>query len=452
MKIRTKLMLSMSILIVFILLCLLAVTHIQFFIVRDLAYYNDKDAFKLIQEEFEQYYADHNDSWEGVHDEQFEHSLEFAEIALIVDGNVLYQQGQLDIESMQADGFHISLFEHDQKIGRLFVMNDSQYKTYEFKNMWYNILPNTLLVSILLTTVAALGIIFLLSWRMSRPVRKIVAGINEIRQGDANVLFPVRRKDEFGAIARALQEMNHSLASAEQSRKQLFSDVAHELKTPLMVIQGEMELAQERDVPLTPEKLSSLLDEVLRLSRLVHDVLDLSKLEAGGTELRPSVENIVEIVSELIEKTQFLAEDKHIGLSMHASEDVIEVSVEKSRILHALYNILINAIHYTNEGGQVQLHVERMYSSDRKAEVVRIVIEDNGVGIPQEDLPHIFNRFYRADHSRSRPNGGTGLGLAIAQQNIIVHKGWIEVFSEAAKGTAFSVFLPTAKERLSENL
>ncbi|MCJ8012232.1 ATP-binding protein [Paenibacillus sp. KQZ6P-2] len=224
------------------------------------------------------------------------------------------------------------------------------------------------------------------------------------------------------------------------------------MKTPLMVIQGEMELAQEKDVPLTPEKLSSLLDDVLRLSRLVHDVLDLSKLEAGGAELRPSAENIVEMVSGLIEKTQFLAEEKHIGLSMHASEDVIEVSVEKSRILHALYNILINAIHYTNEGGQVQLHVERMYSHDRQDEVVRIVIEDNGIGIPQEDLPHIFNRFYRADHSRSRPNGGTGLGLAIAQQNIVVHKGWIEVRSEAVKGTAFSVFLPTAKERLRENL
>ncbi|TVY04348.1 HAMP domain-containing histidine kinase [Cohnella terricola] len=452
MKIRTKLMLSMSILIVFILFSLLAVTHIQFFIVRDLAYYKDKVAFKLLQEEFEQYYADHNDSWEGVHDEQFEHSRGFAEIAMVVGGKTLYQQGRLDIEIMQADGFHISLHEHDQKIGRLFVMNDSQYKTYEFKNMWYNILPNTLLVSLLLTAVAALGIIFLLSWRMTRPIRKIVAGIHGIRQGDANVIFPVRRKDEFGAISRALQEMNQSLASAEQSRKQLLSDVAHELKTPLMVIQGEMELAQERDVPLTPEKLSSLLDEVLRLSRLVHDVLDLSKLEAGGTELRPTAENIVEMVSVLIEKTQFLAEDKHIGLSMHASEDVIEVSVEKSRILHALYNILINAIHYTNEGGQVQLHVERMYSPDLQDEVVRIVIEDNGVGIPQEDLPHIFNRFYRADHSRSRPNGGTGLGLAIAQQNIVVHKGWIEVRSEAVKGTAFSVFLPIAKERVRENL
>ncbi|WP_246120276.1 sensor histidine kinase [Cohnella terricola] len=442
----------MSILIVFILFSLLAVTHIQFFIVRDLAYYKDKVAFKLLQEEFEQYYADHNDSWEGVHDEQFEHSRGFAEIAMVVGGKTLYQQGRLDIEIMQADGFHISLHEHDQKIGRLFVMNDSQYKTYEFKNMWYNILPNTLLVSLLLTAVAALGIIFLLSWRMTRPIRKIVAGIHGIRQGDANVIFPVRRKDEFGAISRALQEMNQSLASAEQSRKQLLSDVAHELKTPLMVIQGEMELAQERDVPLTPEKLSSLLDEVLRLSRLVHDVLDLSKLEAGGTELRPTAENIVEMVSVLIEKTQFLAEDKHIGLSMHASEDVIEVSVEKSRILHALYNILINAIHYTNEGGQVQLHVERMYSPDLQDEVVRIVIEDNGVGIPQEDLPHIFNRFYRADHSRSRPNGGTGLGLAIAQQNIVVHKGWIEVRSEAVKGTAFSVFLPIAKERVRENL
>lgn len=160
--------------------------------------------------------------------------------------------------------------------------------------------------------------------------------------------------------------------------------------------------------------------------------------------LRPAAENIVAMLEVLIEKTQFLAEEKHIRISMHASEEIIAVPVEKHRILQAFYNILINAIHYTEHGGQVLIQVEQVYQPDRRMDYARITIEDNGIGIPEEGLPHIFNRFYRADHSRTPTNGGTSLGLAIAQQNILLHQGWIEVQSKAGKGTAFAVFLPAA--------
>ncbi|MFB0842681.1 sensor histidine kinase [Paenibacillus oleatilyticus] len=105
---------------------------------------------------------------------------------------------------------------------------------------------------------------------------------------------------------------------------------------------------------------------------------------------------------------------------------------------------MINAIHYTERGGQALIQVEQVYQPDRRMDYARITIEDNGIGIPEEGLPHIFNRFYRADHSRTRTNGGTSLGLAIAQQNILLHQGWIEVQSKAGKRTAFAVFLPAA--------
>lgn len=160
------------------------------------------------------------------------------------------------------------------------------------------------------------------------------------------------------------------------------------------------------------------------------------------TELHPRTENLVVLLEDVTAKIRFMAEDKQIQLSMHAEEEMIPVSVEKSRILQALYNILSNAIYYTNPGGQIRLHVETVHLPDRQQPYVRIRVEDSGVGISEVDLPHIFNRFYRADHSRARPSGGTGLGLAIAQQNIVAHRGWIEVESVEGQGAVFKVYLP----------
>ncbi|MBE5393617.1 HAMP domain-containing histidine kinase [Brevibacillus borstelensis] len=442
MKIRTKLFLTMSVMIVMLLLFLLVVTHAQFYISRDFAYLEDKAAFESLKKEFEQFYRDHGNSWEHVGDARFEYSAPFAGIVLSADGNFLYQQGKLSADELRNDGYKLVLASGDKRIGRLYVMNDSQFKTYEFKKMWYGILPNIGIASLLFTFVAALLTIFLLSWRLTSPIRKIIAGIEAIKKGDAAAIFPEQRKDEFGAIAKALREMNDSLAAAERTRKQLMSDVAHELKTPLMIIQGELELAHETGAPLSPAKQASLLDEVLRLSRLVHDVLDLSRLEAGMMELHPRTENLVVLLEDVTAKTRFMAEDKHIQLSVHAEEENIPVSVEKSRILQALYNILSNAIYYTNPGGQIRLHAETVHLPDRQQPYACIRVEDNGVGIPEADLPHIFNRFYRADHSRARPSGGTGLGLAIAQQNIVAHQGWIEVESEVGRGSVFKVYLP----------
>ncbi|MFD0619628.1 sensor histidine kinase [Paenibacillus sp. GCM10027629] len=442
MKIRTKLILSMSVLIVFIMLFLLAVIHVQFYISRDFAYLEKKDTFESLRKEFEHYYRNHGDSWENVGSARFEYSGSFAEIVLSTDGKSLYQQGKLSADELRSDGYMLALNEEDRRIGRLYVMNDRQYKIYEFKTMWYGMLPNIGLASLLFTCIAALLTIFLLSWRLTSPIRKIIKGIEIIKKGDAAAVFPEQRKDEFGAISRALREMNDSLADAERTRKQLMSDVAHELKTPLMIIQGELELAHETGVSLSAAKQASIHDEVLRLSRLVHDVLELSRLEAGMTELRPRTENLVALLENLTTKTRFMVEDKQIQLSMYAEEEVILVSVEKSRILQALYNILTNAIYYTNPGGQIRVLVETVHLPDQLQPYARIRVEDSGVGISEEDLTHIFNRFYRADHSRARPSGGTGLGLAIARQNLLAHRSWIEVQSVMGEGSVFTVYLP----------
>ncbi|MBB6695287.1 HAMP domain-containing histidine kinase [Cohnella xylanilytica] len=442
MRIRTKLMLSMSVLLVFILLFLLAATHIQFYIARDYAYREDKASFEALREEFQRYYADHGRSWERAGTFEFDRARGFAEVLLYADGVPLYRQGHLRVDELRNDGYPLVIRYDGQKAGRLYVMNDEQLKTYEFKKMWYRFLPNVGRASLLFTGLAALLTIWILSWRLTRPVRRIVQGIESIQQGNESASFPIRRKDEFGEISKALRDMNESLAKAERARKQLLSDVAHELRTPLMIVQGELELAQETGDTLSPDKQSSILDEVYRLSRLVHEVLDLSKLEAGMTELRPGEENLSSLLEELADKIRFLAEDKQIRLTLDGPEEEVRVSVEKPRILQALYNLLTNAIYYTNPGGQIRVSLERAIVPDKQRPYARIRIEDSGVGIPEADLPHIFDRFYRADHARARPSGGTGLGLAIAQQNVLAHQGWIDVRSVVGKGSEFAVYLP----------
>ncbi|MEC0201088.1 HAMP domain-containing sensor histidine kinase [Paenibacillus lautus] len=442
MKIRTRLTLSMGVLIVFIMLVLLAVTHVQFYITRDLAYLEEKEAFESLRKQFEQYYRSNGNSWENIRSARFESAAPFVEIVLSAEGQILYQQGEQSADELRSDGYMLALDQGDQRIGRLYVMNEQQYKIHEFKTMWYGMLPNIGIASLLFTGIAALLTILLLSWRLTSPIRKIINGIKTIKQGGTSAVFPEHRKDEFGAISRALREMNDSLAEAERTRKQLMSDVTHELKTPLMIIQGELELAHETGAPMTADKQASILDEVLRLSRLVHDVLDLSRLEAGMTELQPKEENLVALLEDLLAKTRFMAEDKEIQLSLHAEDEVILVSVEKFRILQALYNILTNAVYYTNTGGQIRIHVETVHLPDRQQQYARIRIEDNGAGISEEDLPHIFDRFYRADYSRARPGGGTGLGLAIAQHNILAHQGLVEVESGVGEGSVFTIYLP----------
>lgn len=444
MKIRTKLTLSMSVLIGFILLCLFVVTHVQFYIVRDLAYWDEMETFTALRSDFENYYRENGGSWDGIGDKKFANDSSFVEMALVAGHELIYKKGRIDLPVFRDEAFPLILKADGQRIGILFVMNERQYKTYEFKTMWYGIFPSVARVSLILTGVVALLIVWLLSWRLTSPIRKMIKGIDAIKKGEPEPSFPVHRKDEFGAISRTLKEMSESIQNLEQSRKQMLSDVAHELKTPLMIMQGELELAQELDKPVSREKLASLLDEVLRLSRLVHDVLELSKLEAGRTELRPTTENITKMAEEIIDKVCFIAEEKQIDISLQASDPTVEAPVEKYRIVQAVYNILTNALQYTNPGGRVQVGVERAYLADRRSEYVQISIADNGIGISPDDLPHIFNRFYRADASRTRPSGGTGLGLAIAQQNIRLHRGWVEARSEPGKGTTFIIYLPAA--------
>jgi len=444
MSIRTRLKLALGALVIVIMLCFLLVTRVQFYLLRDAAYWADKPAFAALQQEFEQFYREHGGSWRGAADHPFQTVDPFPQIRLVVDGETFYRKGDLSADILRSEGYKIILYADDAKAGRLYVMNERQSDIYALKEMWYGIFPNIIGVSLVVVFFAAISIILLLTWRLTLPIRRIVADIQAMKNGEPPAFLSARRNDEFGEISQALKDLHASVTRLEQSRKQLMSDVAHELKTPLMIMQGELELAQELEQPLSPEKQSSLLDEVLRLSRLVHEVLDLSRLEAGVVELRPIPIDIAEAVEEVVRKTRFLAEDKEIDVTLERSAEPVPMLADPSRIVQALYNLMANALQYTEAGGRVRVRVERKLAEDTKRSSVRISIADSGIGIAASDLPHIFNRFYRADSSRTRSGGGSGLGLAIARQIVSAHGGTIEVDSEQGRGTTFFVTLPAA--------
>ncbi|WJH34110.1 HAMP domain-containing protein [Paenibacillus sp. CC-CFT747] len=232
MSIRTKLTLAMGSLIVVIMFCLLAVTRVQFYILRDFAYAQDRPRFLALEQEFERFYQGNGRSWEKVDTADFPQAVFFPEMLLKTDEGVELHKGTVPLSGMYNDGFPLIMEEDGHRIGILFVMNERQIRIYELKEMWYDILPNILKVSLGVTFVAALIIIFFLTRRLTRPIRRILNGINAIERGEPDGKLPIARRDEFGAIALALHRMNENWSRAEASRKQLLSDVAHELRTP----------------------------------------------------------------------------------------------------------------------------------------------------------------------------------------------------------------------------
>jgi len=234
------------------------------------------------------------------------------------------------------------------------------------------------------------------------------------------------------------------IARLEESFQQInrFSaDASHELRTPLTVLQGELESMAQSRSNLPPEirdTIGSALEETQRLTKIVENLLAISRLEAG--EARKQLERLdfAELARSTAEQMRLLAEEKQIHLDCNGAERV-EVDADPARLKQVVVNLLDNAIKYTPEKGKVSVCVTKQDS--------RAVLEvaDTGIGISADDLPHIFDRFYRADKARSRQMGGTGLGLSIVRSICLAHNGQVRVASTEGRGSVFHVELPLAR-------
>jgi signal transduction histidine kinase len=297
--------------------------------------------------------------------------------------------------------------------------------------------------TLLLVAVAAgLGAVLLilgLSRRILGPVEALTAAARRMEAGDLSQRVEITSDDEIGDLARAFNRMADGLARLEELRRQLVTDVAHELRTPLTNIRGYLEAL--RDGMVEPERavIDSLHEEAMLLHHLVDDLQELSLAEAGGLTLerRPLV--LADVVDRATRAVRPRAETEGVALRVDLSEDLPLVDVDPRRIGQVLRNLLDNGLTHTRPGGEILV--------DARAgdEWVEVGVRDTGAGIAAEDLPHVFERFYRADRSRSRATGGAGLGLAIARQLVEAHGGRIEVESEIGQGTRFTFTLPVAE-------
>jgi signal transduction histidine kinase len=271
--------------------------------------------------------------------------------------------------------------------------------------------------------------------RYGRPMTNIFSAIDSISEGDLSVRVPEHYPRQFGQLAKRFNHMVSELERNEQQRRNLTADIAHELRTPLHIIQGNLEGIIDGVYQPTPEHINNTLDETKLLARLVNDLQTLSMAEAGQLPLHPTRFLLADLIDDLTSSFSSQAASLGIDLRTSITDPAQELTADYDRLNQVLSNLISNAIRHTPQAGTISIETVSIPSG------ARIAVRDKGQGIPAEDIPFIFDRFWRGDKSRTE-RVNSGLGLAIAKQLILAHHGTIEAQSEVGKGTTFIIELP----------
>jgi len=294
----------------------------------------------------------------------------------------------------------------------------------------------SLLLAGLAAVLLALLLGFVISWRLTAPMRQLTHAAGVIAGGDLSERVPARGRDEIADLGRAFNQMAASLEAGETLRRNLMADVAHELRTPLTVIQGNLQAILDGVYPLDEAQVAGLYDETRLLTRLVDDLRELALAEAGQLRLERAPVDLVALAQGVTANFMSAAETAGVKLSAPGRDVAAQVVGDADRLGQVLRNLLSNALRHTPAGQQVAVRVEVTGSQ------VLLSVADTGTGIAAQDLPHVFDRFYRGNKSRGRRVGSAGLGLAIARQLVRAHGGEISVESAEGAGTTFTVRLP----------
>jgi two-component system sensor histidine kinase BaeS len=292
------------------------------------------------------------------------------------------------------------------------------------------------LLVLVLTVVVSVAV----STRLVRPVRALTDAVRRMREGRGDSRVEVRDSGELGQLADAFNEMAEHLERLEKQRRAMVSDVSHELRTPLSNLRGWLEAAQDGIADLDRERMGMLVGETLLLQDIVDDLQDLALADAGKLRLSPEPVDAGALVEQVVDSQRLRAAGAGLRLVAEAGDEAGDVVVvaDRTRLVQVVGNLLGNALRHTPEPGTVTVGARRS-----GGEAV-IEVADTGVGIPAQDLPHVFDRFWRADKSRNRRTGGSGLGLAIVRNLVELHGGSVAVESVVGEGTTFTVRLPLA--------
>lgn len=315
-----------------------------------------------------------------------------------------------------------------------------------------------LLVATSLAFLTAVLVSTFVTRRIVKPVQEMKAASQRIANGRYDERVQVSGEDELAALGRSFNRMAYELAQTEERRRQLIGDVAHELRTPLSSIKSVMEGLQDGVLRPEPETFTSVEQEVNRLQRLVRDLEELSRAEAGQIQLEKEKINPADLIETAVGRLRQQFADKQVSLNTDIPSDLPAITVDPARMTQVLLNLLGNALQYTPSGGRVTVRYsvdgdlcavtgERLSVNDQLStdHCLLITITDTGIGLTADQLAHIFERFYRVDKSRSRAGGGSGIGLTISRHLVEAHNGRLTASSPGLnQGSTFTIILPAS--------
>ncbi|HET7143720.1 MAG TPA: HAMP domain-containing sensor histidine kinase [Anaerolineales bacterium] len=283
--------------------------------------------------------------------------------------------------------------------------------------------------------------IFTLYARFGRPLGQIFNAIDSVAEGDLSVRVPEDNSPQFQELIKRFNKMVSELERSDQQRRNLTADIAHELRTPLHIIQGNLEGVIDGVYQPTREHINNTLDETKLLARLVSDLQTLSLAEAGQLPLHPNHFLLADLFADLASSFSSQAASRGISLQSNMSDPSMGITADYDRLNQVFSNLISNAIRHTPPGGKISIETESVSSGAYFGDGIRIIVKDTGSGIPAQDIPFVFDRFWRGSRSRTE-RANSGLGLAITKQLILAHHGTIEVQSEINTGTTFIIELP----------
>ena len=318
-------------------------------------------------------------------------------------------------------------------IGVLLLVSPVQ----EMMQNLYQLQDRMVLIFIVIAA-AALLCALIFARLITKPVGGLMRGIQRMSKGDFSARVTSKNSGEFKQLAQAFNSMSEKLETLDQSRNQFVSNASHELKTPLATMKIMLEsliYQPDMDKELRAEFMNDINSEIDRLSNVVSDLLTLVQMDSKNVKLTRENLSIAALIKENAHRLQPIADQKQQQIALTLS-DPCDIYADRSKLNQVIYNLMENAVKYTQAGGQIRV------SLVRQGREAVFTVTDNGPGIPKENLPHVFDRFYRVDKARSREKGGTGLGLSIVHQLVLLHGGAIRVESEEGTGASFIVELP----------
>ena len=302
-------------------------------------------------------------------------------------------------------------------------------------------IQGTLMLTTLLVGILGVVLIFLVSHYLIAPLKRTVTAVTRMTTGQLSLRIPVKGKDEYAILATAFNDMTQKLDEVEKSREEFVSNVSHEMRTPLSAIKVLSEsILQTEEAPIAMyrEFMEDINGEVDRMADITRDLLALVKVDQRERELNTAPVDLTLLTENILKRLAPLADRKNIALLYEVERD-ITLSADEIKLSLAISNIVENGIKYTPKGGTVKVTIDADY------QYAKIIIQDTGIGIPEDEQDKIFNRFYRVDKTRDRETGGTGLGLAISRSTVMLHGGRIRLTSKLDEGSVFTIWLPLGR-------